>query len=85
MAMLTLAAVLPLLLGLDVSGGGVSGGGVRSSSESSMGLIARGNAVAFGGCIMAFGDCIIALGLEGSSSISESLSCLAGSKGNFAG
>ena len=54
MAMLTLAAVLPLLLGFGggisgggVSGGGVYGGGVRSSSESSIGLIARGNAVAF--------------------------------------
>ena len=85
MAILTLAAVLPLLLGLGISGGSVSGGGVGSSSESSMGLIARGNAVAFGGCIMAFWDCIIALGLGGSSSISESLSCSVGSKGNFAG
>ena len=72
--MLTLAAVLPLLLGFGggvsvagvsgggVSGGGVSGGGVRSSSESSIGLITRGNAAALGGCILAFGDCIIALG-----------------------
>ena len=102
MAMLTLAAVLLLLLGFGggVSGGGVSGGGVRSSSELSIGLIARGNEVAFGGstmvlgdCIMAFGDCIMALGvctiafggLGGSSSMSESLSCSAGLRVIFAG
>ena len=101
MAMLTLAAVLPLVLGIGVSGcgvsrgvvsgggvsgGGVSGGCVRSSSKSSIGLIARGNAAAFEGFTLAFGDCIIAFGtLGGSSSISKSLSCSAGSKANFVG
>ena len=89
--MLTLAAVLPLLLcfGGDISGGGVSGGGVseddvRSSSESSIGLIARGNAVPFRGSTLAFGDCMTALGsFGGLSSISEFLSYSAGSKVNF--
>jgi len=71
MAMLTFAAVLPLLPGF---GGGVSGGGVRSSSEWSIGLIARGNSVDLGGCTLPFGDCITALGGLGGSSISESLS-----------
>jgi len=84
MAMLTLAAVLPLLLGFggSISGGGVSGGGMRSSSESSIGLIARGNATAFGGCTMAFGECITTLG---GPSMSESLSCSAGSTVIFVG
>jgi len=61
MAMLTLAEVHPLLLGCrgGVSGGGVSGGGVRSSSESSIILIARGDAIAFGACTIAFGDCVM--------------------------
>jgi len=57
MGMLILAAVLPLLLGV-----GDSGRGMRLSSESSIGLIARGNAVAFKGCTLAVRDCIIALG-----------------------
>jgi len=89
MAMLTLAAVLALLLGFGggVSGGGVSGNGVRSLSESSIRLITQVNAVAFADSTMDFGDCIIALGgcmvafdLGGSSLISESVSCSAGSR-----
>jgi len=86
--MRTLAAVLPLLLGIGggVSAGGVSGGGVRSSSELSIRLIgrgkARGNEDAFEGCTLAFGDCITTLG---GSSIAESLSLSAGSKEIFVG
>jgi hypothetical protein len=91
MAMLTFATVIQLHLGFGggISGGGVSegcisGGGVRSSSESSIGLIPGGNAVAFGGSTLVFRDSIMAFGgLGGSSSISESLSCSAGSKANF--
>jgi len=89
MVMLTWAAVPPHLDGLE---GGVSGGGMGSSSKSSIGYIARGNAVAFGGFTMAFGDCIIALGgctvtfgLGGTFSTSESLSCSAGMRVIFAG
>jgi hypothetical protein len=59
MAMLILAAVLPILLGF---GGVVSGGGVRSSSELSIGLIAQGNAAAFRGYTMALGDYTVAFG-----------------------
>ena len=76
---MTLAVVLPLLLGFrgcisggGVSRGGVSGVGVRLSSELSMALVTPGNAVAFGGCILAFGHSITAFGLGGSSSLSES-------------
>jgi len=86
MVILRLAPVLPLILGLGgsisaggVSEGGVSPGGVRSSSESITGLIARGIAAAFEGCTINF------RGLGGSSSISQSLFCSAGSKVNIAG
>jgi len=87
--MLTLATVLPLILGFGggicgggVSGGGVSGGDVRSLCESLIRLIAGGNAVAFGGCTLAFGDYITT---SGGSSISTSLSRPAGSKAIFVG
>jgi hypothetical protein len=76
MAMLILAAVLPLRLGL---GGGVSGCGVRSSSELSIWSIAQRN-------VAAFGDYMIALGgytktfadLRSWSSISKFSSYMAG-------
>jgi len=41
--------------------------------------------MAFGDGIMAVGGCTVSFGLEGSSSISESLSCSAGSRVIFAG
>jgi len=82
MAIATLAAALPLHL--SIGGGGVSGGGVRSSSRWSIGLIARGHAADFGGCTVAYGGCTIALGgIGGSSSIAESLFCSAHSKANL--
>jgi len=62
MPMLILAAVVPLLQSFGVSRGGVSGGGVGSSSESSIGLIAQSNPAAFGDSNLAFGDYIIDLG-----------------------
>ena len=66
MAILLLPASLQLRLRY---GGGVSGGGVRSSSKLSIGLSTRGKVAAFGGCKLTFGDSMYAFHMGGSSSI----------------